>query len=61
MIDIKLQRQYNLIYRTFKNSTPAFDDLEWDGENLYVVLKGMTIETYTHADLCEIIYGFSDL
>lgn len=59
---MKLDRQDNLIHRYFRTTTDWYDDLEWDGKVLYVCLEGATIETYTYADLVEIIpdFNFSD-
>lgn len=55
----QLQAQYDVIYRLFKTTcVPPYDTLEWDGTTLQVVLQDITIETYTHEDLCEIIPGF---
>jgi hypothetical protein len=52
-----LQQQYNMISQYFKNTTPYFEDLEWDGKILCVILEDLTIETYTYDDLKEILYG----
>lgn len=55
---MKLQRQYDLIYRYFKTTTKPYNDLDWDGNNLYVCLDGKITETYAYADLVEIIPNF---
>lgn len=57
----KWDRQYDLIRRFLKNSLMAspYDDFEWDGETLDVILAGATIETYSHAELVDILDGFA--
>ncbi|MDA8003042.1 MAG: hypothetical protein MPL62_17305 [Alphaproteobacteria bacterium] len=58
---MKLQRQYDAIHRFFKTTTESYDDLDWNGDVLHVLLNDRVIERYTHADLAEIIPGFSGL
>ena len=53
-----LDTQYNLIYRFFKTTTEPYDDLEWDGSTLEVLLNDVVIERYSYDDLCDIIDGF---
>jgi len=60
MIDIKLQRQYDLIRMLFKVTTEPFDNLDWDGEELFVFYRGEIIGRYPYRDLCEFIDGFSE-
>lgn len=60
MIDMKLQRQGDLIHMFFKVTTEPFDGLYWDGVELLVFLRGEIIEFYTYRDLCEFIDGFSE-
>ena len=55
----RLQRQHDLIQQYFKTTTEPYDDLEWNGEDLYVCLSGKTIETYSFADLTDMIPNFS--
>ena len=55
---MKLQEQWESIHRFFKTTTEYYDDLEWNGEVLYVVANDEVIETYTLADLKEIIPDF---
>lgn len=49
-----LQYEYDAIHMWFKTTTELYDDLEWDGRVLEVVLNDETIETYTRTDLFEI-------
>lgn len=53
-----IQHQYDLIRQYFKDTTEPYDDLEWDGKNLDVILKDSVIESYTLSDLSEIIDNF---
>ena len=57
----KLDAQYNLIHGFFKTTAEPYDDLQWDGATLCVVLDCRTVEAYSDADLCEIIDGFAAL
>ena len=51
-----LQDEYDKIrfwFKTTQTGSP-YDDLEWDGKTLYVILKNETIETYSRFDLIDI-------
>ncbi len=54
----RLQRQYDLIQQYFKTTTEPYDNLEWDGKNLYACLSGKMIETYTYSDLANLVHNF---
>jgi hypothetical protein len=54
-MEMKLQKDYDLIYSFFKTTTEPFDDLEWDGKTLNVWLNEKIIERYTYKDLIELI------
>jgi hypothetical protein len=54
-MEIKLQKDYDLIYSFFKTTTEPFDDLEWDGKILNVCLNEKLIERYNCKDLRELI------
>jgi hypothetical protein len=54
-MEIKLQKDYDLIYSFFKTTTEPFDDLEWDGKILNVWLNEKLIERYNCKDLRELI------
>jgi len=53
-----LQIQYNLIYSFFKTTTEPFDELDWDGFELLVILDNNIIEKYTYEDLKELMPDF---
>ena len=55
-MEMNLQNEYDKIRLWFKPtiSGASFDDLEWDGEVLLVILENETIETYTRFDLIDI-------
>lgn len=58
---VNTQKQYDLIHRYFKNTAEPYDKLEWDGENLDIILKDSIIESYTRTDLKKMIPQFSKL
>jgi len=60
MHDSTLQCQGDLIQSFFKRTTEPFDDLQWDGVQLLVFLRGRIIEIYAYRDLCEFIDGFAE-
>jgi hypothetical protein len=60
-METTLQKQYDLIYRFFKNTTEPFDDLDWDGELLNVFFENKIVETYSYKDMCDLIEGLSDI
>jgi len=51
-----IQQQYDIICQYFKSTTEPFDELDWDGINLIVLLKNVEIEQYLLSDLQELIY-----
>lgn len=51
-----LQRQYDIIYNYFKNTTEDFDELDWDGDELLIINNEKVIEKYYYTDLLELIY-----
>jgi len=54
---MKIQEEYDIIYPFFEDTQPAFDELDWDGEELKVIYKNEVIETYSREDLieCEVL------
>ncbi len=50
-MEIDLQKQYDLIRSYFKTTTEAFDELDWDGDVLLVLLDGKIIEEYSYEEL----------
>lgn len=50
-MEIDLQKQYDLICSYFKTTTEAFDELDWDGDVLLVLLDGKIIEEYSYEEL----------
>lgn len=50
-MEIDLQKQYDLIRSFFKTTTEAFDELDWDGDVLLVLLDGKIIEEYSYEEL----------
>ena len=36
---MKIQEEYDTIYSSFKNTQPAFDELDWDGKELIFIHK----------------------
>lgn len=57
-MEADLQRQYDLIWFYFRTTTEPYDELDWDGEVLLVLLNNKIIEKYSYEDLKEIIEGF---
>jgi len=53
-----LQEQYDRIYAFFKTTTEPFDQIDWDGETLSIILNEKTIEEYSLGDLQELIQNF---
>lgn len=54
-----LQEQYDKIYSFFKTTTEPFDDLNWDGKDLIIILADEIIEKYSKNDLIKIIPRFN--
>jgi hypothetical protein len=57
-MEVDLQRQYDLINSYFKTTTEPFDELDWDGDTLLVLLDHKIIEKYSYEDLKDIIEDF---
>lgn len=53
-----IQIQSDLISRFLHLTTEPFDDWDWDGEELIIILNNVVIERYTYNDLKEIIADF---
>ncbi len=53
-----MQEQYEKIRRYFKTTTEPYDCLEWDGEQLELLLKGVAVERYSYQELQKIIPDF---
>lgn len=53
-----MQRQLDLIARFLHFTTEPFDDWDWDGKELIIILNNKIIERYTFRDLKEIITNF---
>ena len=51
-------KRYNLIERYFRNATPSYDDLDWNGNELLVFFNNEIIERYSKEDLQKVIEGF---
>ena len=49
-----LQTEYDQIYSWIESSSEAFDDINWDGKNLSVILEDTTIETYSRKTLTDL-------
>jgi hypothetical protein len=54
-----IQKQYDILYQYFKNTTEPFDELIWDGKTLIVVHNNIEKERYSLFDLKEIIPEFN--
>lgn len=57
-MEVDLQKQYDLIYSFFKTTTEPYDELDWDGNELLVLLDNKVIEKYTYEELKEWIEDF---
>jgi len=55
---MNLQEQYDRIYAFFKTTTEPFDQIDWDGNTLSIILNDNTIEEYSLCDLQELIQNF---
>jgi spermidine/putrescine-binding protein len=44
---MKIQEEYDKIYRFFKTTTEPFDKIDWDGKELKILLNNEIIETYS--------------
>jgi len=51
---MKLQEEYDKIYSFFKTTIEPFDELDWNGKRLNVVLNNKTIEIYSKEDINEL-------
>jgi len=54
-MEITIQKEYDLIYSFFKTTNEPFDELDWDGSKLKVILKETVIEEYSVTDLKEFV------
>ena len=52
--NIILQEEYDKIYSFFKQTTDPFDELDWDGKELNVLLDNEIIETYSKDDIKDL-------
>lgn len=59
-IDIN-ESQANAIDRFFHTTTEPFDDWEWEGNDLLVILDEEIIERYSYEDVIELIPEFEKL
>ncbi len=57
-MELDIQQQYDLIHSYFKTTTDSYDELDWDGETLLVILDDVVIEIYTYSDLNLMIENF---
>jgi hypothetical protein len=57
-MEVDLQKQYDLIHSYFKTTTEPYDELDWDGDTLLVLLDNKVIEKYSYEDLKELIEEF---
>ncbi len=53
-----ISKQWNSIYRYFKTTNEPYDELDFDGEELWIWLDGKVIERYCIKDLSTIIDNF---
>ena len=53
-----LQTQSDLISRFLHYTTEPFDDWNWDGEELLIILNNVIIERYSYFNLKEAIKDF---
>ncbi len=56
-MEVNIQEQYDLIRSYFKTTTEPFDELDWDGDILLVLLDGKITEKHIYNELKEIIEG----
>jgi hypothetical protein len=59
--DILSHDRINAIERYLHSTTEKFDDWEYDGSTLVIILKNEIIEQYNHDDLCITIKSFEKL
>lgn len=52
---MELQEQYDIIYSFFKKTTEPFDELDWNGSQLNVILNENVIEEFSLSDLRVLI------
>ncbi len=57
-MEVDIEKQDDLIRSFFKTTTEPYDELDWDGDILLVLLDGKVIEKYTYNELKEFIEGF---
>jgi len=50
---MNIQKEYDIIYSFFKHTTEPFDILEWDGNEVNILLDDELIETYSKKDIWE--------
>lgn len=55
---MNIQFQSELISRFLHTTTEPFDNWEWDGEELLIILNNKIIERYSFNDLITIIKDF---
>ena len=48
---MNIQEEYDKIYLFFKKTSEAFDELDWDGKKLKVLLSDKIIEVYSKEDV----------
>ena len=53
---MKLQEEYDKIYSFFKTTTEPFDELEWNGKELSVLLNDEVVEIYSRRYVYEKIF-----
>jgi len=51
---MNLQEEYDKIYSFFKKTTEPYDNLEWDGNELNVILNNVVIETFSRENLIKL-------
>lgn len=52
------QTRLDLIQNWLKRTTEEFDDWDYDGTELVIILNNQTIERYSRSDIKEFIEGF---
>ncbi len=58
-IEMDIQTQYDRIYEYFKTTTEPFDNLEWDGYELLVIMDCKVIERYDINLLRKLLKDFA--
>lgn len=55
---VEEQRKIDMIQSWLSKTTEAFDDWNYDGNELIIILNNKVIERYSKSDIKEFIEGF---